>query len=63
MLGAYQQLDAVASTLLVEQLVEVRFAIHHTDLARIGQLGCQIVALAKSLDPGEGLLLFDRYGM
>jgi hypothetical protein len=36
MLCAYQQLNAAASTLLVEQVVEVGLAIHHTDLARIG---------------------------
>jgi len=35
MLGAYQQLDAAASTLLVEQLVEVRIPIHHADLVHL----------------------------
>ena len=61
MLCAYQQINAAASSLLVEQLVEVGLPVHHADLARGGQLGCQCAALAKSLDPGEGLLVFDRY--
>ena len=38
MLCAYQQLNAVASSLLVEQLVEVGLPVHHADLARGGQL-------------------------
>jgi hypothetical protein len=62
MLCADQQINTAASALLVEQLIEVRLAIHYTDLARIGQLGRQLVAFAKPRDPGEGLLIFDRYG-
>ena len=59
---AHQQIDLVASTLLVEQLEEVRLPIHHADQPRVGQLGGHLDAIAQSFDPTESLLLFDRDG-
>ena len=60
-LGPDQQFDLAALALFVEQLEEVRLAIHHADLACVGQRASQVLAQPQSLDPGEGLLFFDRY--
>ena len=61
MFGANRPFDAAALAWRAKQFEEIGPAIHHADLARVGQRGDQIVALAKTIDPGEGLLLFDRY--
>lgn len=60
-LGAHQQVDLVALSLLVEQLEEVGLAVHHADHPGLGHARRGLLALAQPVDPVKGLLVLDRH--